>query len=95
MRAIRKSAGFMGHPIKSPVPRGFWLIYVKTVKSFPAKTVAKMMRRLGLVGICPKRWKSTTVKDDQDTYPMDLVKRPWDTGVLDQVRVSDITYLRT
>jgi putative transposase len=59
------------------------------------KTVAKTMRRLGLVGICPKKWKTTTVTDDRDTYPMDLVKRSWDTGVLNQVWVSDITYLRT
>ena len=59
------------------------------------KTVAKTMRSLGLVGISPKRWKTTTVKGDQDTYPMDLVKRSWDTGALNQVWVSDITYLRT
>jgi transposase InsO family protein len=59
------------------------------------KTVAKTMRTLGLVGICPKKWKTTTVKGDQDTYPADLVKRSWDTGVLNQVWVSDITHLRT
>lgn len=59
------------------------------------KTVAKTMRRLGLVGICPKKWKVTTVTNDQDTYPADLVKRRWDTGKLNQVWVSDITYLRT
>jgi transposase InsO family protein len=59
------------------------------------KTVAKTMHTLGLVGICPKKWKTTTVTNDQDTYPADLVKRSWDTGVLNQVWVSDITYLRT
>ena len=59
------------------------------------KTVAKAMRALGLVGICPKRWKTTTVIDHADAYPVDAVKRQWDTGALDQVWVGDITYLRT
>jgi putative transposase len=59
------------------------------------KTVATTMRRLGLVGICPKRWKTTTVIDHADAYPVDAVKREWDTGALNQVWVGDITYLRT
>lgn len=59
------------------------------------KTVAKVMRRLGLRGICPKRWRTTTVLDGADTYPADVVKRQWDTGTLNQVWIGDITYLRT
>jgi len=59
------------------------------------KTVAKTMRKLGLRGICPKRWKTTTVTDSRDTYPPDAVKRQWDTGVLNAVWVGDISYLRT
>jgi len=59
------------------------------------KTVAKVMRQLGLRGICPKRWRTTTVLDGADTYPVDAVKREWDTGALNQVWVGDITYLRT
>jgi len=59
------------------------------------KTVATTMRRLGLAGICPKRWKSTTVIDRADSYPLDAVRRQWDTGALNQVWVGDITYLRT
>ena len=59
------------------------------------KTVAKVMRRLGLKGICPKRWRTTTVIDGADAYPVDSVKREWDTGALNQVWVGDITYLRT
>jgi len=39
------------------------------------KTVAKTMRKLGLRGVCPKRWKTTTVTDSSDTYPPDAVKR--------------------
>jgi transposase InsO family protein len=59
------------------------------------KTVAKMMRKLGLRGICPKRWRTTTLVDQADTYPADAAKRAWDTGVLNAVWVGDISYLRT
>ncbi len=54
------------------------------------KTVAKAMRSLGLAGICPKRWKTTTVIDHADAYPVDAVKRQWDTGALNRVWVGDI-----
>ena len=59
------------------------------------KTVAKTMRKLGLRGICPKRWKTTTLTDPGDTYPPDAVKRQWDTGAINAVWIGDITYLRT
>jgi len=59
------------------------------------KTVAKAMRRLGLRGICPKQWRTTTTTDAADTYPPDAAKRVWDTGSLNQIWVGDITYLRT
>ena len=58
------------------------------------KTVATTMKRLGLAGICPKKWKTTTIIDYADAYPVDAVKRQWDTGALNQVWVVDITYLR-
>lgn len=59
------------------------------------KTLAKTMRRLGLRGICPKRWRSTTIIDSVDAYPPDAVNRAWDTGALNAVWIGDITYLRT
>ena len=32
------------------------------------KTVAKGMRRLGIKGICPKRWRTTTAVNSADPY---------------------------
>ena len=49
------------------------------------KTVAATMKRLGSVGICPKKGKTTTVIDHADAYPGDAVKRQWDTGSMNQV----------
>jgi len=59
------------------------------------KTVAKAMRKLGLRGICPKKWRTTTILDHADAYPPDATKRRWDSGALNAVWVGDISYLRT
>ncbi len=55
-----------------------------------AETVAKTMRRLGVRGICPRRWRTTTVVDHADAYPADAVARAWDTGTLNRVWVADM-----
>ena len=61
------------------------------------KRVARIMRRKGLVGVSPRRYKTTTIADPAAVPIVDLVKRAFvpDTIELDSIYCGDITYIRT
>ena len=60
------------------------------------KTVAASMRRQGLEGISPRKWAPVTTIPGTATHAIpDRVEGAFDSGGLDAVWISDITYLRT
>ncbi len=61
------------------------------------KRVARIMRKRGLVGRCPKRWRKTTEQDpDAMTTAVDLICREFGPGVeIDRRWCGDITYVWT
>jgi transposase InsO family protein len=61
------------------------------------KRVARIMRKKGLVGRCPKRWRKTTEQDpDAMSTAVDLIQREFGPGVdIDRRWCGDITYVWT
>ncbi len=57
-------------------------------------TVASYMRDLGICGISPRLFKTTTISDPKAKYPEDLVKRHFSQEKLNILWTSDITYLK-
>ena len=69
---------------------------VEAGEQVSAKTVAKLMRQAGIVGISPRGFVPVTTQAGPDPHPVeDLVGRRFDRGQLDVVWTSDITYLAT
>jgi transposase InsO family protein len=63
-------------------------------KHIGRKRVACLMRKHGLVGRCPRRFRRTTIPDPTSNVP-DLVQRQFRPSAPNQVWVADISYIRT
>ena len=59
------------------------------------KSVARLMRKAGLVGISPRKSTFTTVRDPAGRPSDDLVRRDFTATGPDQLWVADITYVPT
>src|SRR5438067_778680 len=58
------------------------------------KRVARLMRKAGLVGRCPRRFRRTTISD-RTTHVQDLVQRQFRPSVPNQLWCEDISYIHT
>jgi len=58
------------------------------------KRVARLMRKAGLVGRCPRRFRRTTISD-RTVHAQDLVQRQFRPTAPNQLWCSDISYIRT
>ena len=58
------------------------------------KRVARLMRKAGLVGRCPRRFRRTTIPDPTADV-QDLVQRQFRPSAPNQLWVADISYIRT
>ena len=62
----------------------------------PAQRRCRLLRRTGIEGISPRTWHPvTTIVDPSPHAIPDLVERRFDTGEVNRVWTSDITYLAT
>ncbi|AKK10213.1 transposase [Corynebacterium uterequi] len=89
LRSWTQSHQTYGAPRITADLRGMGLVVDK-------KTVAKSMRRLGIEGISPRSWTPARRVPGVARHQIpDRVERVFDTGELNKVWISDITYLRT
>jgi len=59
------------------------------------KRVERLMRRLGLSGLVPKRYRRTTIRVPGVRIADDLVERDFDATAPNQLWVADIKYVRS
>ena len=59
------------------------------------KRVARLMRKGGLVGRCPRRFRRTTIPDAAAHVVPDLVQRQFRPSAPNQIWLADISYIRT
>lgn len=58
-------------------------------------TVERLMRNTGIQGACREKACKTTIPDEQQDKPKDLVNRQFTTEQPNQLWVADITYVAT
>jgi putative transposase len=59
------------------------------------KRVARLMKETGLEGVSPRKWTTTTTRDEAHAPAADLVQRDFRATAPNKLWVSDITYVPT
>ncbi len=75
--------------------RKVWLQLKREGRSVARCTVERLMRLMGLQGVVRGKAKRTTIANDSDPRPMDLVKRDFTATRPNQLWVADFTYVTT
>jgi len=75
--------------------RKVWLELRREGRSVARCTVARLMRLMGLQGVVRGKAKRTTIANDKDPRPLDLVKRNFTATRPNQLWVADFTYVAT
>ncbi len=68
--------------------------YADNGKRVARKRVARLMRKAGLNGRCPRRFRRTTIPGPT-VHAQDLVQRQFRPSAPNQLSCSDISYIRT
>lgn len=95
--ARERAAVVEAHASLDGIP-GACTLHAVVARDFPGITlyrVRKLMRELGIRGVCPNASRRTTVPDPGAPARPDLVRRDFDRPVPTRWLVGDITYLRT
>lgn len=95
--ARERAAVVEAHASLDGIP-GARTLHAVVARDFPGITlyrVRKLMRELGIRGVCPNASRRTTVPDPGAPARPDLVRRDFDRPVPTRWLVGDITYLRT
>lgn len=75
--------------------RKVWLELKREGRSVARCTVARLMHLMGLQGVVRGKAKRTTIANDNDPRPLDLVKRNFTATRPNQLWVADFTYVAT
>jgi putative transposase len=75
--------------------RKVWLELKREGRSVARCTVARLMHVMGLQGVVRGKAKRTTIANDNDPRPRDLVKRNFTATRPNQLWVADFTYVAT
>jgi putative transposase len=68
--------------------------FIAAERAVGVELVRKLMRELGLIPVQPRPFRNTTIRDVDQPYTVDLVRRDFTADRLGTKAVGDVTYIR-